>query len=88
MLSDRIAIVTGGASGIGRAIVHRFAREGAHVIAIDRDAAQLSETATASALIEAAAADVTDHGAIERIVGVETGGCPHTAIRNPGHRLT
>ena len=69
MLSDRIAIVTGGASGIGRAIVHRFAREGAHVIAIDRDAAQLSETATASALIEAAAADVTDHGAIERIVG-------------------
>ena len=68
MLSGRIAIVTGGASGIGRAIAHRFAREHAHVIAIDRDAVQLSETATASRLIEAAAADVTDHVAIERIV--------------------
>ena len=34
-LQDKIALVTGAASGIGRATVLRFAKEGAHVIATD-----------------------------------------------------
>ena len=36
-LVDRVAVVTGGASGIGLATAHRFASEGAHVVVGDVD---------------------------------------------------
>jgi len=34
-LQDRIAIVTGGAQGLGEAICHRLAREGTHIVVAD-----------------------------------------------------
>jgi 2-keto-3-deoxy-L-fuconate dehydrogenase len=43
-LKDRIAIITGAGSGIGRASALLFAREGAFVALVDRDEAGMRET--------------------------------------------
>lgn len=40
---DKIALVTGAASGIGRAVVDELAVDGAKIYAVDRDAARLDE---------------------------------------------
>ena len=42
---DKVVVVTGGASNIGRAIALEFAREGAVVAILDRDQAQAEKTA-------------------------------------------
>jgi len=46
-LKDRIAVVTGAGSGIGRARAVLFAREGAFVALVDRDSAGMQETLAA-----------------------------------------
>jgi 3-oxoacyl-[acyl-carrier protein] reductase len=70
-LSGRIAIVTGGSRGIGRAIASGLAARGAVVIAVARgdharEAAR--EIASAGGKCEPASADVTDAAAVDRLV--------------------
>ena len=70
----KVALITGAASGIGRAVTIRLASEGAAVLAVDNDQARLEETAgKAASGIRAHRADLSDReacrGAIEECVG-------------------
>ncbi len=56
----RVAIVTGAASGIGRAVAARLIAEGAKVSVWDRDESSLSQTATELGAANQVVVDVTD----------------------------
>ncbi|WP_431301606.1 SDR family NAD(P)-dependent oxidoreductase [Sediminicoccus sp. BL-A-41-H5] len=88
MLAGKVALVTGGASGIGRATALAMAGEGARVLVADRDGA----ARTAAAIVQAGgearaiAADVTDEADVAAMVraAVETFGALHCAFNNAG----
>jgi NAD(P)-dependent dehydrogenase (short-subunit alcohol dehydrogenase family) len=65
-LAGQVAIVTGAAQGIGAAIARRFTAEGAHVVALDRNAERLGELACELPSLLPFVADVQDHAALER----------------------
>jgi sorbitol-6-phosphate 2-dehydrogenase len=73
VLEDRIAIVTGGAQGLGEAICQRLAREGAHIIVADlnlkgaqKAAAEIVDQTGRQAI--AVEVDVTDEAQVEAMV--------------------
>jgi 3-oxoacyl-[acyl-carrier protein] reductase len=63
-LTDQVAVVTGGARGIGRGIAAVLAAEGARVVVVDVDAEAGEETAAALGAL-AISADVTDRSSVE-----------------------
>lgn len=68
-LTGRFAVVTGGAQGIGRAIVERFLDSGAAVAIWDRDeplSAKTVQELAARGRVIAFAADVSDNRAVEQ----------------------
>src|SRR5215510_11908442 len=86
-LAGRVAIVTGGAGGIGRATVERFVEEGARVVIADVDAA--GGEAVAAGLGEAAAfkrTDVASTDDVQALVDFAVGrfGGLHVMFNNAG----
>jgi NAD(P)-dependent dehydrogenase (short-subunit alcohol dehydrogenase family) len=71
-LKDRVALVTGAASGIGRATALRFAEEGAVVFAVDLQEQALAETAALlrerGAACATAVCDVTDEAQVRDVL--------------------
>lgn len=71
-LKDKIALITGGASGIGLAIAQRFAQEGAKVEILDRNEDEM-QNAVATLTGDgydavATAGDVADAAGVDRVV--------------------
>lgn len=86
-LRDKVAIVTGGAAGIGRATVERFVAEGAKVVVADLDtdagaalAAELGDAA------EYHRTDVTDPESVQSAIDAAVGrfGGLHVMVNNAG----
>jgi NAD(P)-dependent dehydrogenase (short-subunit alcohol dehydrogenase family) len=82
--AGQAALITGAASGIGRAIASRLARERAHVVAVDRDAAGLEVMASAlrdeGALVTPIAADLDTRAACIDVVAAAVATCGHLDV--------
>jgi NAD(P)-dependent dehydrogenase (short-subunit alcohol dehydrogenase family) len=73
-LADKVALVMGGASGLGEAICHRFAAEGAAVVVADLDAKSAErvaeEIAATGHVAISAPCDVTNRDDVEATVQI------------------
>ena len=74
-LKDKIAVVTGGASGIGRAISLRLARDGANLAIWDRDISSARKVAT----------EIADLG--RRVIPVEVDVASFADVEKAGDRV-
>lgn len=85
-LDNKVVIITGGSSGIGRAAALRFARQGAKVVVTGRRAAPLKEMAAAHANITSLVADVAEPGDVARTIAtaVDTWGGLDVLVNNAG----
>jgi 3-oxoacyl-[acyl-carrier protein] reductase len=92
-VAGRVAVVTGAASGMGRATAHLLADEGAAVAVIDRSSdgvdAVVGEISAAGGTAAAWALDVTDAAAVRRAIDEVTArlGPPDILVNNAGVSL-
>jgi D-sorbitol dehydrogenase (acceptor) len=89
-LNGKIAIVTGGAQGMGRAISLRYAREGASIVVADRNLEGAEEVVreitSANGAAAAVAVDVRDQAQVQRMIdtAVEHFGALDILVNNAG----
>jgi 2-hydroxycyclohexanecarboxyl-CoA dehydrogenase len=90
-LGNARVVVTGGASNIGRGIVHGFAAEGSRIVLCDVDGEQAEKVRgealeRGAAAVEPAVADLTVPGAAEEAIGlaVERWGGIDVLVNNAG----
>jgi NAD(P)-dependent dehydrogenase (short-subunit alcohol dehydrogenase family) len=89
-LRDKVAVITGGASGIGRAMAERLAEDGVRLVLADIEEPVLAET---TAALEAAGArvigvptDVSDLGSVQSLAerALSEFGAVHIVCNNAG----
>ena len=91
-LSNRVAVVIGGTSGIGRAIVHKYAECGAQVVFMGRSQASADEVIAAAAAADCKprfiAGDLYDYDDVARVMeaAFETYGKIDIAVASGGAR--
>lgn len=87
-LDGKVAIVTGGASGIGRQAVVTFVEEGARVYVADLDAAGIGKLVSELGhnYVDGAATDITDEAAVQKMIDgcVRRFGRLDVALNNAG----
>ena len=75
-VDEKVAVITGAGSGIGRAMAERFAQEGAHVVVADRVADAVKEVVAqidaAGGSAAGAVMDVTVESDIDRMIQTAT----------------
>ncbi len=87
---DKVAVVTGAASGIGRAMAERFAAEGMKVVLADIERGALAgterEMKAKGATVLAVAADVSKAGDVEALAkqAIDAFGAVHIVCNNAG----
>ncbi|HKU43730.1 MAG TPA: SDR family NAD(P)-dependent oxidoreductase [Polyangiales bacterium] len=89
-LNDRVAVVTGAGSGIGRAIALELARAGMHIVVADIDAARIdavvSEVEGLGRRARGVVTDVREVASLQRLLAatLEAFGSCHVMVNNAG----